>query len=66
MLGGHHWKSGAVRSGVFRETTYSYGSYGFAVPARNVKTLRDGFAADLRATGSMISPDVSWYEDAEL
>jgi hypothetical protein len=55
-----------VRSGVFRETTYSYGSYGFAVPARNVKTLRDGFAADLRATGSMISPDVSWYEDAEL
>ena len=57
---------------------HSFGSYAFAVPARHLAALRDGFSRDLardvrvkgaRPAGSAaarptVSPDVSWFASA--
>ena len=53
-------------SSLFQPTTFSYGTYGFAVPNHRLQVLRDGYAQDLTATQhkTFWHPDVSWYEHA--
>ena len=81
-LGGHTFSYGSSAAGGgvhgFHMIKHSFGSYAFAVPARHLAALRDGFSRDLardvrvkgaRSAGSAaarptVSPDVSWFTSA--
>jgi len=65
MLGGHHWKyANKQRYPGYKESIFSYGSYGFMVPRHNLGILRDKWNNELKTDSNMISPDVLWYSHA--
>ena len=64
MLGGHDWKYG-TNVGNYKRVKFSYGTYGFMVPKKNLKYLIKKWSEDLNANTEMISPDVSWHEHAK-
>lgn len=69
LLGGHGWRFGESRYPLYRETVFSVGAYGFAVPRNHLATLRNEFGNDLvygyKGSVSSLSPDESWYLHAK-
>eukprot|EP00986_Skeletonema_menzelii_P014003 scaffold8751_cov98-Skeletonema_menzelii.AAC.1 len=84
FLGGHTWtyadpvqkkqeRLGSTHSSQYLETTFSYGTYGFAVPRQSLDTLLNTIEEDLahgfidedgvRQT-EFLSPEKSWYRKA--
>ena len=84
FLGGHTWtyadpdqkkqeRLGSIHSSQYLKTTFSYGTYGFAVPRQSLDTLLSTIKDDLahgfidedgvRQT-EFLSPEKSWYRKA--
>ncbi len=87
FLGGHTWtykdpkqkellassSSSSSRPSQYLETTFSYGTYGFAVPRRSLDTLLNTIKSDLTngfideggvRQAEFLSPEKSWYGKA--
>ena len=66
IYGGHDFRfSGPPEPGArYRHTTFSYGTYGFAVPRASLGGLMAGFQSDVDSERKELSPDVSMYKHA--